>query len=72
MARKIYEKNPAYSILRHLVDWSIKHSYRKVEVHGEENLPTDGALLLTPNHCNTLKQHLQEWQLSCSICCGPF
>ena len=58
MARKIYEKDSAYSALRHLVDWSIKHSYRKVEVHGEENLPTDGALLLAPNHCNTLMDAL--------------
>ena len=58
MARKIYEKDLAYSILRYLVDWSIRHSYRKVEVHGEENLPADGALLLAPNHCNTLMDAL--------------
>lgn len=59
MARKkIYEDDLAYSTLRHSVDWSIKHSYRKVEVHGEENIPTDGALLLAPNHCNTLMDAL--------------
>lgn len=59
MARKrIYDKDLTYDILRNWTDWGIRHSYRKVEVHGEENLPTDGALLLTPNHCNTLMDAL--------------
>ena len=51
---KIYEKNLGYSLLRPIVDWCVKHSYRKVEVHGEENIPADGAVILAPNHCNTL------------------
>lgn len=55
---KIYEKNPGYTLLRPIVDWCIKHSYRKVEVHGEENIPTDGAVILAPNHCNTLMDAL--------------
>lgn len=52
--RKIYEKDIRYSLLKPIVDWATKYSYRKVEIHGKENLPIDGATILTPNHCNTL------------------
>lgn len=59
MARnKIYEKDLGYTVLRPVVDWCTKHSYRKVEVRGEENLPTDGPMILAPNHCNTLMDAL--------------
>lgn len=59
MARnKIYEKDLGYSVLRPVVDWCTKYSYRKVEVRGEENLPTDGPMILAPNHCNTLMDAL--------------
>lgn len=55
---KIYEKNTAYTLLKPIVDWNLRHSYRKVEVKGYENIPSDGALLFTPNHCNTLMDAL--------------
>lgn len=59
MARnKIFEKDSLYSILRHWTDWGIRYSYRRVEIHGEENIPEDGAILLSPNHCNTLMDAL--------------
>lgn len=59
MARKnIYDKDLGYNLLRNIVDWDIKTSYRKVEVRGEENLPTDGPMILAPNHCNTLMDAL--------------
>lgn len=59
MPRKaIYEKDRIYSLLRHWTDWAISRSYRRIEICGEENLPTDGALLLAPNHCNTLMDAL--------------
>lgn len=51
---KIYEHDSLYSFLRPFVDWCTKRSYRKIEVAGRENLPKDGAILLAPNHCNTL------------------
>ena len=51
---KIYEKDLGYSLLRPIVDWCTKYSYRKVEVRGEENLPADGPFILAVNHCNTL------------------
>ena len=56
--RKIYEKNPGYSILRPIVDWNITHSYRRIAVKGQENIPKDGAVILAPNHCNTLMDAL--------------
>ena len=56
--KKIYDNDPLYTVLRLWSDWGIRYSYRKIEVHGEEKLPKDGALLLTPNHCNTLMDAL--------------
>jgi 1-acyl-sn-glycerol-3-phosphate acyltransferase len=58
MREKIYEKDLSYTLLKKIVDACIRASYRKLEIHGEESLPTDGALLLTPNHCNTLMDAL--------------
>ena len=59
MAReKIYEKDRGYDMLKPIVDWCLKHSYRKVEVKGKENIPTDGAVIITANHCNTLMDAL--------------
>ena len=55
MGRKnIYDKDSGYDILKPIVDWNVKNSYRKVEVRGKENIPEDGAVLIAPNHCNTL------------------
>ena len=58
MREKIYEKDFSYTLLKLIVDACIRASYRKEEIHGEENLPTDGSLLLAPNHCNTLMDAL--------------
>lgn len=60
MARKhIYDKDCVYSVLRNIwTDWKIRHSYRKTEIHGLENIPKDGAVILCPNHCNTLMDAL--------------
>lgn len=55
---KIFENDPLYNLLRPYVDLCIKRCYRKIEVIGEENIPTDGAVILTPNHCNTLMDAL--------------
>lgn len=55
---KIYEKNLWYTILRPYVDWCTKQSYSQYEVRGKENIPTDGAVIIAPNHCNTLMDAL--------------
>lgn len=55
---KIYEKDWRYTLLKPVVDWNLKHSYRKVEVRGKENIPENGAVMIAPNHCNTLMDAL--------------
>ena len=55
MSRKnIYDKDVKYSILKPIVGWCTRRSYRRIQVQGQENIPNDGAILLAPNHCNTL------------------
>jgi 1-acyl-sn-glycerol-3-phosphate acyltransferase len=59
MRKHIYDKDILYSVLRVIwTDWKIRHSYRKREIHGLENIPQDGALLFTPNHSNALMDAL--------------
>ena len=58
MRKNIYDKDLGYNMLKPIVDWNLKHSYRKVEVRGKENIPSDGAILIAPNHCNTLMDAL--------------
>lgn len=59
MAREtIYQNDWKYNILKPWVDWNTKTSYRKTQVQGKENIPGDGALLIAPNHCNTLMDAL--------------
>ncbi len=55
---KIYKKDLYYTLLRPFVDRTTKSGYRKVEVHGYENIPKDGAVIIAPNHCNTLMDAL--------------
>lgn len=59
MSKKtIYEKDLAYSLLKPYVGWCTKQSYSQCEVRGKENIPTDGAIIVAPNHCNTLMDAL--------------
>jgi 1-acyl-sn-glycerol-3-phosphate acyltransferase len=58
MRDKIYQDDWRYSALKPIVDWCTWNGYRKTCIHGKENIPTDGAILLTPNHCNTLMDAL--------------
>ena len=50
---KIQDRNVFYSLLRPHVDFCSKHSYRRFEVHGQEHLPKEGALIYGINHSNT-------------------
>jgi len=58
MAKKIQDPDNLYSILLPYVNWHTRHSYRRFEVHGKENLPTDGGLIFGVNHSNTLMDAL--------------
>ena len=57
--RKIHEHNSVYSTLKiHVIDPSTRFSFRRLEMLGTENIPKDGAIILAPNHCNTLMDAL--------------
>lgn len=58
MRDKIYKYDCLYAGLKPIVDWCTWNSYRKTGIKGKENIPTDGAVLLSPNHCNTLMDAL--------------
>ena len=53
---KIWEKNLGYSLLRLIVDTCTKYSYNKARVVG--TLPTEGAVIIAPNHTSTLMDAL--------------
>ena len=54
MREKIQEKGWFYTFLKIFVDWSVKSSYRKYQVEGIENIPTDGYVIWASNHTNAL------------------
>jgi len=56
--KKIQDKNRLYLFLRRYVDFMIKSAYRRVEYHGKEKIPKDGAIIYAPNHTNTLMDAL--------------
>ena len=55
---KIQDRNGLYTFWRPYVDFCARRSYRRFEVHGQENLPKDGALIFGINHSNTLMDAL--------------
>ncbi len=55
---KIWQKDLYYNLLRPVVDGTTRNSYKQVEVTGKENIPEDGAVIIAPNHCNTLMDAL--------------
>ncbi len=55
---KIWQKDLGYNMLRPFVDGTTKAGYRRVAVHGYSRIPKDGAVIIAPNHCNTLMDAL--------------
>lgn len=47
-----------YKLLRPFVDLCTTLSFQKIQVEGMENIPDDGAVIFSPNHCNTLMDAL--------------
>lgn len=52
--KKIYEDDFWYTVLRSIVDRYVKLSYKKYRCVGLEKIPTDGAVIYSPNHCDAL------------------
>ncbi|MDR2586098.1 MAG: 1-acyl-sn-glycerol-3-phosphate acyltransferase [Prevotellaceae bacterium] len=55
---KIHEKDRRYRLLRFYVDILFFSAYRRVEFHGKEKVPKDGAIIYAANHTNTLMDAL--------------
>ena len=55
---KPYEKDWRYQALKDWCDKTVRSLFSKIESEGWENVPTDGAVILAPNHCNTLMDAL--------------
>ena len=53
-----WKHNPWYTLLRPYVDACTRFSYRHARVEGKENIPEDAAVIIAPNHCNTLMDAL--------------
>ena len=63
--RKLHEKDLKYTLGRFFVDTSVRGMFSEIRSEGKENVPTDGAVLLAPNHCNALMDALvilQDWK----------
>lgn len=54
MRKHIQDRDPNYTFLKIFVDWSVKSSYRKYQVEGVENIPSDGSVIWCANHTNAL------------------
>lgn len=54
MREHIQDKDWFYSFLKVFVDWSVISSYRKYQVEGQENIPSDGSVIWASNHTNAL------------------
>ena len=55
---KIQDKSKSYFLTKRYVDFMFKLAYRRVEYHGKEKIPRDGAIIYAPNHTNTLMDAL--------------
>ena len=54
MSKHIQDKGWFYTFLKFFVDWSVKSSYSKYQVEGQENIPSDGSVIWASNHTNAL------------------
>ena len=63
--RKPFEKDWRYSWARIWCDHAIRSIFSKITSEGKEHIPSDGVVILAPNHCNTLMDALvilQDWK----------
>ena len=59
MGKKIQDAGISYYFLKEFcVDPILRSSYRKYQIEGMENLPTDGSVIWATNHSNALMDAL--------------
>lgn len=64
MGKKIYKKSLGYSLLRFWTDAFIRGSYRRVRYLGLKKIPSEGAVIYAPNHCDALMDPLAVLAMS--------
>ena len=52
--KKIYENDGRYFLLRYLTDVWFRGCFKRMKYVGLDNVPKEGAIILSPNHCNAL------------------
>ncbi len=56
---KVYEENKYYKFFApYVLGFTVGSLFSDFHVNGKENIPEDGAVLFTPNHCNALMDPL--------------
>lgn len=58
MAKEIQDNNRLYNFLSPLVQFGTRCHYQTFDIHGLENLPTDGAYIIAPCHQQALMEPL--------------
>ena len=58
MAKSIQDNNHLYNFLSPLVQFGTRCHYQRFDVHGLDNLPTDGAYIIAPCHQQALMEPL--------------
>jgi len=56
--KNIYDDDILYRLLHLQTAFYVRHSFKRFVVIGKENIPEKGAIIFTPNHCNTLMDPL--------------
>ena len=54
----LWKSDKAYTVLRRYVDSTTRRMFSTLKMEGLENIPSEGAVLIAPNHCNTLMDAL--------------
>lgn len=58
MKNKVQKFNFAYTVLRPLVEFATRSHYNRFTIKGKENIPSDGDIIIAPNHQNALMDTL--------------
>lgn len=58
MSNRIQDNTIPYGALKTLSEICIPRSYKRFQVEGKENIPTDGSCIWAPNHTNALMDPL--------------
>ena len=61
----IYIDDRAHTFWQWCITTNFRLSYRRLRILGLENIPTEGAVIFAPNHCNALCDALAVVALNC-------